>query len=141
MRASHFVDSPAQPDDGGKMSAAHFRDSIKLPKPGDSSPDDLARGPPAAQMPLPHFPAVLPRPPPSAVPQNGKAAAARGCGKVDGKWMQDAWQSVKGMERKWQRLRDARGTAVQSALYQATAVISEVSPLIFLVDIYAASSL
>jgi len=118
------------------MSNGHFRDSIKLPpqpaakgigrdettSPGGSP----SRGPLAvhAPLPLPPLLAVLPRPPSAAAASIGKAAAG---GKLDGQWMQDAWQSVKGMERKWQRLRDARGDAVHLALHQANAVISEVS--------------
>ena len=73
---------------------------------------------------VPNFPAELPRPP-SAHLQTPTSAITNG-GKLDGPWMANAWQSVRAMERKWQRLRDARGDAVHAALQQANAVISEV---------------
>jgi hypothetical protein len=87
---------------------------------------------------LPAFPA-LPRPPVAhavAIPargvSNGSRFDGRGAGnggKLDGPWMQNAWKSVRAMERKWQRLREERGDAVHSALQQATALISEVLDL------------
>ncbi len=109
--AKQMIHAPPQPSDddgcrGDLMPTADAGPSI---------------GPLLAQ-PLPQFPAVLPRPPGvSRVP-----APASQEGTLDGQWMSEAWRSVKGMERKWERLRQARGTAVSSALDQATAVISEV---------------
>jgi hypothetical protein len=76
---------------------------------------------PLMAQPVPQFP-VLPRPPPGSAGVPGTSQV----GTLDGQWMSEAWRSVKGMERRWERLRQARGTAVSSALDQATAVISEV---------------
>lgn len=77
---------------------------------------------PLISQPVPQFPAVLPRPPPGSAGVPGTSQV----GTLDAQWMSEAWRSVKGMERRWERLRQARGTAVSSALDQATAVISEV---------------
>jgi len=74
-----------------------------------------------SHSPVPQFPPVLPQPP------------SQGERSFEGKWMSEAWQSVKGMERKWERLRQARENAVLSALDQATAVISEVIQLTFMI--------
>ena len=111
--ARQMIHAPPQPsDDDGCWDA-------DLMPTADAGP---SIGPLLAQ-PLPQFPAVLPRPPSGA---SRVSAPASQEGTLDGQWMSEAWRSVKGMERKWERLRQARGSAVSSALDQATAVISEV---------------
>lgn len=89
---------------------------------------------PLISQPVPQFPAVLPQPPSYIA----RVPVVSQVGTLDGKWMTEAWKSVKGMERRWERLRQARGTAVSSAMDQATAVISEVVLPILLVCATAA---
>jgi hypothetical protein len=95
-----------------------------------SSGGGLAQPTKAGRKGLPDFPSELPRPPSAHQQAQTSAFAAAGSisngGKLDAKWMANSWQSVRAMERKWERLRDARGDAVHAALQQASAVISEV---------------
>merc|ERR1719183_1504981 len=72
--------------------------------------------------PFPSFPAVLPRPPLSA--STARSVDGREA-KVDGKWLEDAWRTVRGMEGSWQRHREARSDAINCALQQADTVIAE----------------
>jgi hypothetical protein len=116
------IRTPPQPhdaggggDDDGDMASSDGSPSIG-PQPIEIDAQSMT--------PFPSFPAVLPRPPLSA--STARSVDGRET-KVDGKWLEDAWRTVRGMEGSWQRHREARSDAINCALQQADTIIAEVN--------------